>query len=350
MKKTGYTLVLALILLIAIEVLLQVRAQLRHGYSIFKAAAGESNYVFNPELKIKTLRPNKTISSSLSTTTTNTYGLRGPQIPEKKQPGEIRIAVVGGSTVMGAYTKSNDDTLSARLEHHLQQLIPARKITVINGGIAGYTLEEEWLMINNLLLPFLDIDYIVLYSGFNDIKQYCRGEKKRAMAKNWSLPQLTPPKWLLTVELITKNTVFLRNIAAGSAESIDPNSVDMSDYEASLENLIGGVAKTDVPMTVLTNARSFRTDMPRDMQLKLSETAIYYNECFDLDGLHLIYDRHNQLIVAVAERHGFHAVDTMQFLPGGSRYFADATHFSIVGSDTVAAALSQLLKPAIEKL
>jgi len=223
-------------------------------------------------------------------------------------------------------------------------------ITVINGGIAGYTLEEEWLMINNLLLPFLDIDYIVLYSGFNDIKQYCRGEKKRAMAKNWSLPQLTPPKWLLTVELITKNTVFLRNIAAGSAESIDPNSVDMSDYEASLENLIGGVAKTDVPMTVLTNARSFRTDMPRDMQLKLSETAIYYNECFDLDGLHLIYDRHNQLIVAVAERNGFHAVDTMQFLPGGSRYFADATHFSIVGSDTVAAALSQLLKPAIEKL
>lgn len=351
MKKAIYALCCAFVLLVLAEVLLQVRAHFRSGQSVFNAVSGESTYQFNEALGIKLLRPSSVISGSKSTIETNSFGLRGPEISKEKQPNEVRLAIVGGSTVMGAYTKKNSNTLSYRLEHHLQEKFPDKKITVINGGIAGYTLDEQLLLMQKLLSQ-MDIDYYVLYSGFNDIKKYCRSRTaaEKALAEKWTLPQLTLPKWLLTVELITKNTVMLRNTPAGNADCIDPYSVDMSDYKDSLEKLIGWVADKGLPMVVMTNVRSFRQDMPLDLQLQLSETARYYNECFDLSGLHVIYDRHNELIQDVSNRYGLSSYNLMEQLPGGERYFGDATHFSVEGADVVAVFLSKILHQEIKRI
>jgi len=339
MQKVVKTLLFVLIFLLSCEVLLQVRAHIRYGESIFDVAQGESLYVLDPKLGIKLLKPSTTVVGSKTTIVTNSYGLRSPEITRKKQPNEIRIAVVGASTVMGGYTRNNKDTLPSRLEYRLQSIFPHHKVTVINGGIAGYYLKDELLILQKLLYSF-DLDYIVLYTGFNDVKTYCSENKQKEKGETFSLPRVYAPKWLLTVELITKNTVFLKNIAAGGNDYLNPDSLDTARYRRALNNLLADVHDKKIPMLVVTNARSFRREMPLKEQLRLSETARYYIECLDLDGLHSVYDSHNKIILSLAEEYGFSTFDLMSAFPGGAKNFRDATHFSLEGTDRVSELLT----------
>lgn len=97
----------------------------------------------------------------------NTRGYRGP-IVGRKQPGERRIAVLGGSTAFG-YGVRTDETFPWHLEQMLNQ--PAMRpgegpVTVVNLAWNGegahsfrFTLEDY---------DYLDPDVVILYSGYND--------------------------------------------------------------------------------------------------------------------------------------------------------------------------------------
>ncbi|MEJ2199935.1 MAG: hypothetical protein P8X63_02810 [Desulfuromonadaceae bacterium] len=349
MKKSIITLILAILLLIVGELLLQVRAQIRFGHSIFKVAQGKSTYWFNPDLGIKLLCPNVTIESEKSNLKTNSLGLRCHEISDTKADNEIRIAVVGASTIMGAYTKDNEQLLSSRLENSLQKSFPDFKITVINAGIAGYCLQDEWLIIEKLLIP-LGVDYLVVYTGFNDIGKYCRSAVEAEGNIPKPLMQVSAPKWLLTVELITKNTVFLRDSNTRGVDMKDPGKLDTGDYSNSLRTLLKGIVDNKIPALIITNARSFRREMPLSLQLELSETARYYLECFDINGLHDVFDSHNQIIADMATEYGFNVIPLMDYLPGGSEYFADATHFSVKGTETVSMLIDKKITPEIKEI
>src|SRR3954469_449561 len=74
----------------------------------------------------------------------NRYGYRGPVVP-RKQPGELRVAVLGGSTVFG-YGVGWNESIPANLERDLQQRWQ-RPVRVLN---LGHNNEGAFAFVPNL--------------------------------------------------------------------------------------------------------------------------------------------------------------------------------------------------------
>lgn len=94
----------------------------------------------------------------------NRYGYRGPVVG-RKQPGELRVVVLGGSTVFG-YGVAWHESIPAFLEPKLAARL-GRPVSVVN---LGYNNEGAYSFIPNLEdFAHLDYDAIVLYEGYNDL-------------------------------------------------------------------------------------------------------------------------------------------------------------------------------------
>ena len=92
----------------------------------------------------------------------NRQGFRGP-VAGRKQPGEVRIVMLGGSTVFG-FDVEWDDTIPAALERRLREHDP--KIRVIN---LGFIAEGSFAFVPTLeSYAYLDYDIVCLYEGYND--------------------------------------------------------------------------------------------------------------------------------------------------------------------------------------
>ena len=94
----------------------------------------------------------------------NRYGYRGPVIG-RKQPNELRVAMVGGSTVFG-YGVAWNESIPAFLEPRLHERL-GRPASVVN---LGYNNEGAFSFQPNLEdFAYLDYDVVVLYEGYNDL-------------------------------------------------------------------------------------------------------------------------------------------------------------------------------------
>ena len=95
----------------------------------------------------------------------NVWGYRGPVAP-RKAPGEVRVVVLGGSTVFG-YGLTWEDALPAQLERRLRRAGARMRFSVVNLGYNNegaysfrFTLED---------FAYLQPDIVCLYEGYNDL-------------------------------------------------------------------------------------------------------------------------------------------------------------------------------------
>ena len=72
----------------------------------------------------------------------NSLGFRGPELAAQKAPGEYRILVLGDSITIGDYLPE-EAVYVRRMEAHLRDRLPGRRIVVVNGGVGGFNLAEE---------------------------------------------------------------------------------------------------------------------------------------------------------------------------------------------------------------
>ena len=110
--------------------------------------------------------------------------LWGQRTPLAKPGRELRVFVLGGSTIMGQGSSAADRAVPGRLEHRLRQLQPAGSpwtIRVVNAGVGGYASTQEQVHIATRLLAFAP-DALVVADGYNDFLEL------------WSAPQL-PVFW-----------------------------------------------------------------------------------------------------------------------------------------------------------
>lgn len=95
----------------------------------------------------------------------NRWGYRGP-IVGRKAPGEIRVAMLGGSTAFG-YGVTWDEAIPAQLERVLNEHTSALPTRVVN---LGYNNEGAYAFLSTLQdFEFLDADIAVFYEGYNDL-------------------------------------------------------------------------------------------------------------------------------------------------------------------------------------
>ena len=96
----------------------------------------------------------------------NRLGFRGEEIEMPKPAGEFRIACVGGSTTYS--TTCSDYTAS--YPYRLQEILRAsgRDVTVINGGVGGWTSWETLISFATRVVD-LDPDLVIFHHGINDV-------------------------------------------------------------------------------------------------------------------------------------------------------------------------------------
>ena len=135
----------------------------------------------------------------------NRHGLRGPEIPHKKD-SEFRIACLGGSSTLSVLVRRHGATYPGQLEQHLNDGLNKPLFRVINGGIGTYT-SAETLSAYIYKISELDPDLLILYQGVNDSHSayYAKDHRDyRQHRRVWNLregsyhqPANTfPPKWL----------------------------------------------------------------------------------------------------------------------------------------------------------
>jgi hypothetical protein len=96
----------------------------------------------------------------------NVWGYRGPTAG-KKQPGEHRLVVLGGSTAFG-YGLTWDEAFPAQLETDLRPLLRGTaSVSVVNLGFNAQGAYSFKFTLQDYLN--LDYDTAVLYEGYNDL-------------------------------------------------------------------------------------------------------------------------------------------------------------------------------------
>jgi lysophospholipase L1-like esterase len=341
----GWLLTLLICALIIGELFLQIRSHVNTGRSAFNLINDKSTVVFNKELGVKTYRPNIQIrdyKTGLIKYDINQLGLRSPTIEKQPIKEELRIAIVGASTVAGAYASTNYSTFPALLEQRLRDK-NRNLVNVINGGVDGLTLNGISSIIEKIILP-LKPKYVVIYTGFNDITSICHKQNSNSAPKLQPfLPPTKMPSWLMTTDMIKKNTVFLRKAPKNKNTYIDVDTIDTSWHRNKIESIVTKIISHGVTPVLMTNARSY-VNIEIEKARELATTSLYYYYCLDFNSIIKVGEDYNDNIRDVARLHNLHLIDLAKTMPGGHKYFVDGGHFTLKGEKLVAQQLYEFFQ------
>lgn len=337
MAKDGQivkALMLVLVMFISVEVALQIRSQLKFGTSIFStlfASKSEDTKLYEQRNGFKILTPNASFVGNSISIASNSLGLRSPEIDNISSG--LRVIVLGASSAYGAYAKSNDYTFPA-LMHSNNRYV---ELDVINAGIPGNDIGSQFKLYDQLLGD-VKANVVILYSGLsNDIGRLCR---KGSASASFVLPQLTAPKWLLTVDLLLKNTTELRYVPYKYSPMPELTPY-LEQYQADVQNIIKLAHARGVSHIILAeNLSSFRPEQPLQLQNKLAESALYYTPCLSVLQFSEVFKQYNQVLENVSKQYDdVHYLTLSDKVPGGRQYFTDSVHFSFAGEQLMADAL-----------
>jgi lysophospholipase L1-like esterase len=315
---------------------------LKTGRSAFDLLVSQSVKVFNSELGVTTFRPNFTLldpETKQVSMQINHLGLRSPEISPYPQKDEIRLAIIGASTVAGAYAKSNDETFSQRLAKKLRTA--GHHANVINGGIEGLGLNELVIVTKQLIVPQRP-SKILVYTGFNDISDICKS-KGASPQQTWRPPTFQLPHWVMSQEMIRKNTTFLRSQPLRSGNIVDPRSVDFSTWKQQLESIASTIHDANIEPVFITNARAY-VNVTSENPADLAASSLFYYSCLDLAGIIKVGEIYNQLIRDLAVKYDATLIDLAAIMPGGRTYFVDGGHFTPKGEEFAAEAIFHAIK------
>jgi hypothetical protein len=339
-RSVGRVILLAALVLFLAEAALQVRSQVRTGRSVWSLLSSTSMYVVDADLGIRLLRPSAEIGGRQTSIRTNRLGLRGEDIPTQSAAHEWRVALLGASTIMSPFAASNDATAAAILEGELRADREPEKVTVINAGIGGLKVREQVVLLSDRLLP-LNISLLAWYPGMNDITCQSPGESARESRVRLPVPEW--PAWLLSYDLLVKNSSWIRRSRVSSNQRLVPAfepSKLRSDLEAGLR-----VAKTaGIPVVLITSAASFDSGMTEVELRRRSAAALEHRPCFSAREFADAFDTFNAVLREVAMTHGVGLVDASQALGTDPELYSDATHFTLKGEQRLAELLRQALR------
>jgi len=344
-KKPGLLVasLVALGLLAGGELALHLRSYLIEGRSaVLELAMGKSRLVFNESFGVKTYRPNMADADPTDDRqfTTNALGFRSQEIAQKPAPGELRIAVVGASTVAGVFAKTNNETFPSLLEDQLRRAMPGRPINVINAGIEGLLVSELDLLVERAIIP-LRPSIALVYAGFNDMALICTASAP-AVQPLHPVPALGElPPWVMTSAVLSKYALPLRQ-APVRAGLVDPAKFFPASYGDSLASVVTKLRAAGVEPVLMTVPRGFDAG-DGAIGRKLAATALVYNHCLDYDGMVKAANMFNRAIEQVAARHHVDLIELGKKMPRGPAYFHDAAHFTSNGEHAASHIIYQYL-------
>ena len=130
----------------------------------------QSEFIKITEYPVTQYEPNQ----DHDTITINSFGLRGADFNEKKDPNVFRILMVGGSTVFGSGSTSDNTTIPAFLQKEF--LDDSYDVEVINAGVVTVTSIEEAYKIRYIYKNYQP-DMFLVFDGWNDGFQHLENKE-----------------------------------------------------------------------------------------------------------------------------------------------------------------------------
>jgi lysophospholipase L1-like esterase len=116
--------------------------------------------------RVYELKPGRRWFSEDAPVRTNSRGFRGPELPETKPAGTIRIVGLGDSVMFG-WGVSEDETYLCRLQNLLAAVAAGDRVEVLNLAVPGYNSSQEAAVLRDVALP-LSPDLLLVGYVLND--------------------------------------------------------------------------------------------------------------------------------------------------------------------------------------
>jgi lysophospholipase L1-like esterase len=299
-------------------------------------------------------------------------GYRGKSFSVPKPPGEVRIVVLGGSSVFDPFASEGRDW-----PHLLEEHLKARgrpMVRVINGGIPGHaTFDSLGRFYSEIWL--YEPDYVLLYHGWNDIRYFCCLSRNNTLLRIYrprpyeidrrSRIFLVPNPFIYYAgsidRLLSHSQVYVRlryrylNWRVGTPRSegvISEPEVRQDEYssdaprqfELNLRLLVDAARHIGAIPVLATEARLVTpSHSPHETWkigyefVRLSHRALVraYTDC-------------DRAVFAVGRAQGVPVLDTSALLSGRADFFEDHVHTTTAGSEALAHAAADFLAALME--
>ncbi|MCB1614468.1 MAG: hypothetical protein KDI30_00500 [Pseudomonadales bacterium] len=282
----------------------------------------------------------------------NTMGFTGDVIEIEKQPGTVRILILGGSVMFNRH-------LGERLKPQLQALLPGKKLELVNAGLRSHTTRSSLLKMR--LLQKYQFDYVFIYHGINDLwanhidKSGYRPDyshlnswyERSAVLDHSTIARSIFNTWRMIKPLPVPQYIF--------PDKANVNRCAFCSVKSLEENLeeISSIAEASGSRIVLI---TFASNIPENYSRKkfLENTVGYINpEDYDRrdifnwgppDYVREGLKRHNTALKTLATKKHLALWDADQILSPHIEWFGDACHFNNEGVDRFIEGLGNFIK------
>lgn len=277
----------------------------------------------------------------------NNRGLQGPEVPAQKQPGRLRVLVLGASESFGLY-ESPGKAYPAQLQEVLAQRL-GRPVEVLNGALPGMSLPRVIHFCENRLAA-LQPDVVIYYptpASYLDesapslqvkrVPPQSKRPQPRILRRGWQVVKSAAPTpvqdWLRNREIVRAT----RGQEPGWLyREVPEDRVEL--FRGHLELLARRVRAAGVSLVLATHANRFHPPIsPADERWLLS-WRVYYPRA-EGKVLLAMERRANEVIRDVAREQGLPLTDIASAVGPDPRNFADFAHFTDAGSRQAAQAL-----------
>lgn len=308
--------------------------------------------------------------------------MKSLQFTAKKEPGTLRVFVLGGSAAQGY--PAEEFGISRQMQFMLEQTYPKRKIEVINAAISAVN-SHVMLPVAKECLQY-DPDFLMVYLGNNEVVgPYGPGTFYLGFSNNLTLIRLS--QMIKSLRLYQMFVVLAgrHTSAAGSwkgMESYLANTLYEDDerlekvykhFDRNLGDLISAAADENCPIILSTVGVNLQDSPPfaskesdhADSQYQLGlanleagkteDALVAFKSARDCDGLRFRADRRlnsvirrqsslpeGQITVVDSERLFEDGGPGLVSVPGGD-YFYDHVHLSFTGNFILAKAMTEAI-------
>ncbi len=277
----------------------------------------------------------------------SSQGFRGPDVPDPKPSGTVRLAFLGGSTTFCAQASSNATTWPARLVDRLAVARPDVRFDALNAGVTGYSIEDSTLAID-VRIDRYDPDVVVIQHVAKDL-----AADARSLAAEAGLLDERETGWLeersLLWRLLKKNLWYRRSLARGASPDgkldYDPTAVSGRFRERLTALVRRARAEADV-VALCTFPILLRPGQPAAEQVAHAAQAFTFTPFLTPAALIAGYAEYNRVVREVAAAEGAVLVDDAERIPDDRAHFHDTVHLTEAGYEIQAARVADALLAA----
>lgn len=289
------------------------------------------------------LSPNFVLRSGTFQISTNSMGLRGPEILLDKPSGTTRIAMLGGSAAYG-YLVSDGEEAARLLEKQLHQL-DIGNVEVINAGVPGYDLFQSIVRFREVVVP-LQPDIVVIYLGYNDIR-YLLSETPETFQKPRQPPYPYWERWLRHSTLYG----FVRYRILGGATDFGigrqtqnlPTEKGIAQFRRNLNKIMLASRKIDAELVVCVQATAAQPSVSPKLRAVLGNTDVEIQRAIQIsETIHHILNEFSQ-------EHDALFVDVSAVISPTLENLGDAIHLTAKGEQALADVLTARLQHLLER-